>query len=73
MVEKTNITCPELKIHGEKMLKSESEKYLGHIVSTTMNNNELIEKRDNSGTGSIAQILCLLNNIRLGHLGVTNT
>ena len=43
------------------MLKSESEKYLGHIVSTA------IEKRTNSGTGNVAQIMSLLNSISLGH------
>ena len=61
------MTCPLLIIHGEKMLKSESEKYLGHIVSTAMNNNELIEKRTNSGTGNVAQIMSFLNSISLAH------
>ena len=64
---KENIMCPDLEIHGAKMKNSDSEKYLGNLITTDMNSNKLIEKRANTGIGNISQIMSILKEVSLGH------
>ena len=63
---KSNILCPELNVHNNSMKSSETEKYLGDLISTELNNKKIISDRKNKGIGYNAQIMSLLNDISLG-------
>ena len=58
--------CPELVVHGEPMKTSESEKYLGSLITTDMNLKQTIETRANSAIGVNSQIMSILNAVSLG-------
>ena len=48
------------------MKTSQSEKYLGDLISSSLNNKSIIADRKNAGIGFNAQIMSLLNDISLG-------
>ena len=64
---KPNLLCPKLEIHGEQMKESNSEKYLGNLISTEMNCNQLIKSRANAGIGNVSQIMSILKDVSLGY------
>ena len=63
---KTELKCPELKIHNEKMKNAEQEKYLGDLINNSGTNRKNIEERRNKGFGIVAEILAILEEIPLG-------
>ena len=63
---KENFCCPQLKVHGDPMQSSNSEKYLGSLVTTDLNNKKSIQSKANMGLGIISQIMFLLSDISLG-------
>merc|ERR1712105_149349 len=63
---KENILCPDLNVHSHKMKTSDSEKYLGDLISSSLNNKQIVMDRKNAGIGYNAQIMSLLNDISLG-------
>ena len=64
--EKEIFFCPQLKVHGDPMQSSNSEKYLGSLVTTDLNNKKSIQSKANMGLGIISQIMFLLSDISLG-------
>ena len=62
--------CQSLKIHNHVMLKTEEQKYLGDIVSSSGNNNTNIRDRCNTGHGAISQIKSLMTDISLGRFAI---
>ena len=65
-VGKENSFCPELQVHGEKMEKISSEKYLGDILSSENKNEENISRKISKGMGIMTQIMNLLTKITYG-------
>ena len=59
--------CPTQKIHGENMKDSNSEKYLGDIISTKGTLEETIKDRKNKGYSYISEIRALLSDMPFGH------
>ena len=57
--------CCPLKVHDKVMNQKTSEKYLGDVVSST-GNTENIEDRTKSGRKSISDILSMLKEIGIG-------
>ena len=57
--------CCQLKVHGEIMKQTDSEKYLGDIVSNS-GNDKNIEKRKELGMKSISDILSTLKEFGIG-------
>ena len=39
---KINKLCPDLEVHGSKIISSECEKYLGSLITTDMNNKKAV-------------------------------
>ena len=62
---------PELKVHGNKMLKSKQEKYLGDLVCNTLlgegSNKQNIKSRKSKGIGIVSQIMVILQTVSLGY------
>ena len=58
--------CPSLSVHGSKMLKSDKQKYLGDILTTTGTINENILDRCNKGKGKVNEILTILQEVCFG-------
>ena len=60
--------CPTLQVHGEEFEKSDAEKYLGDIISNTVENcnNRNIKSRKGKGIGITAHIMTIMNNVSLG-------
>ena len=58
--------CPKLKVHENTMKDAKSEKYLGDIINDTGNIQATITKRKERGTGIVAEILSIINEIPLG-------
>ena len=52
--------CPDLKVHESVMLRSDSQKYLGDVISSTGCNNANISDRCKTGHAAVAQIKSLL-------------
>ena len=52
--------------HGTKMLKSETQKYLGDVLTTSGKINENIMSRYNKGIGKVNKILGILQEVSLG-------
>ena len=65
-VGKNNSICPKLKVHEQDMKKSESETYLGDIITNTANNKKNIQARRDKGFGLVSEILSLMSEIPLG-------
>ena len=58
--------CPKLKVHENTKKETKSEKYLGEINNETGNIESTITKRKERGTGIVAEILSIINEIPLG-------
>ena len=52
--------CPDLKVHESPMPRSDTQKYLGDVISSAGNNNANITDRCKTGHAAIAQIKSLL-------------
>ena len=63
--------CPILEAHGQDILKSMQEKYLGDLIGDTIIgdgcNEKNITNRRNKGLGLVAQIMSMLETVSLGH------
>merc|ERR1711942_652718 len=66
--KKNQHLCPSLSIHGTKMLKSETQKYLGDVLSTSGKINENITNRYNKGVGKVNEIMGILQEVSFGPL-----
>ena len=64
--KKNQHLCPSLSIHGSKMLKSETQRYLGDILSTSEKINENINNRYNKGVGKVSEIMSILQEVSFG-------
>ena len=58
-----NNVCPELKVHGSKIDRTEKEKYLGDQISSNCLNKIDIMERKNKSIGLISEIMMLLYDI----------
>lgn len=67
MGQKNNL-CPVLKVHGERIERVETEKYLGDKISSDCKsiNKTNINERKSKGLGIVAQIMTLLNTMCIG-------
>ena len=65
-IEKKQMDCQELKVHGCPMEKVESDTYLGDILSSNGKNTTNIESRVGKGLGIISQIMDLLKSVTFG-------
>ena len=63
---KSNELCPKLSVHNEEMKKTNSEKYLGDILTNGGNIDKNIEARYDKGIGSVNSIFSLLQEISFG-------
>ena len=59
-------SCPTLNIHSQKMLTTNSEKYLGQIISSTGKLENNINDRFNKGLGIVNEILGMLKEVSFG-------
>ena len=66
-IGKNTVICPDLKIHGHKMEKVMSDKYLGDILSSNGTNSINLKERIGKGIGKINEILSILDTISFGH------
>ena len=64
--KRTKELCPQLSVHGKDMLKSEKQKYLGDILTTSGRINENITERYNKGIGKVNEILGILHEVSFG-------
>ena len=64
--KKSQNLCPSLSIHGRKMLKFETQKYLGDILTTSGKINENITARYNKGIGKVNEIMGILQEVSFG-------
>ena len=65
-IGKQSTLCPDLKVHDEKLTESESETYLGEIISNTGRLRANIQSRRDKGFGCVAEIMSILSEIPLG-------
>ena len=56
-VGKLKKNCPDMKVHGEPMSESKSEKYLGDIIHRSGNPKPNIARRLSRGWGKVNEIL----------------
>ena len=66
-IGKKSVICPDLKIHGHKMEKVFSDKYLGDILSSNGSNSLNLKERIGKGIGKINEIIGILDTISFGH------
>ena len=59
--------CCSLKVHNSTMKKTDSEVYLGEIISSSGSNEKNIANKSNQGVGAVSQIFSSLSQISLGH------
>ena len=64
--KRTKELCPQLTIHGQNMLKSEKQKYLGDILTTSGKITENITARYIKGIGKVNEILGILQEVSFG-------
>ena len=59
---KENLCCPELVVHGEPMQSSDSEMYLGSLISTDINVKNIIDLSKSSTSHFSPQMyfLCVI-------------
>ena len=69
-IGKQNIVCPEIKVHEEKMSESESEKYLGDLITSSGKIKPNINARREKGFGIVSEILSILDEVPLGKFKV---
>ena len=65
-VGRGHANCPALNVHENPMNETDSEKYLGDIMSKNGTILPTIEKRKSKGDGIVAEILSIINEIPLG-------
>ena len=65
-VGKRNKNCPDLKVHGERMHKEESVKYLGDILHKSGKAKANIKERQVKAHAIVAEISAILSEIPLG-------
>ena len=58
--------CPELQIHGSKMVEVNEDIYLGDIISSDWKNDKNIKTRVSEGIALISDIMEMLEKITLG-------
>ena len=63
--------CPQLKTHGEVMIKTYSESYLGDIIESNGKNTKNINARCGRGWGIITNITMILREVCLGQFYYT--
>ena len=63
--------CPQLKTHGEVMIKTDSDSYLGDIIESTGKNTKNINARCGRGWGIITNITTILREVCLGQFYYT--
>ena len=66
-VGKKSSECPTLKVHEEVMKDSDSEKYLGDIISNKGTLDMTIKDRKLKGYSYISEIRALLSDMPFGH------
>ena len=64
--KKSQNLCPSLSVHGTKMQNSESQNYLGDILSTSGKINENIISRYKKGIGKVNAIIGILQEVSFG-------
>ena len=60
-------TCCKLSVHGKQMQKTEKEKYLGNILTSSGKLEENILERYNKGIGIINEILGTIKEVSFGY------
>ena len=58
--------CPTLKVHESDMVKVQSDKYLGDVLSSEYLNKMNIDAKCSKGMGMITQIMMLLEEVGFG-------
>ena len=66
-VGKLKSTCPTLSVHGKEMLKTNQEKYLGNILSSSTKLDDNILARFNKGIGLVNEIMSILKEVSFGY------
>ena len=61
-----NFLCPELRAHDTIMKTSETEKYLGDLLSSDCSNQANLNAKFAKGMGITAQIMSILSAVSLG-------
>ena len=64
---KSKTFCPKLSVDDEEMKTSNSEVYLGNIITDDCKINENIEARYKKGVGAVSSIFSYLREIPFGH------
>ena len=65
-IGRANKDCPDLKVHGETMKDSKSEKYLGDIIHKSGSSKPNIARRLARGWGKVNEILAIVKEAPLG-------
>ena len=65
-IGKKNHLCPQLQVHGTKMVEVTSDTYLGDLISNDGKNSLNIRNRIGKGIGKISEIFTMLEKITLG-------
>ena len=61
------VSCVQLEVQDTDMKQSNTEKYIGDVISADGSNDENIKKRRSQGIGAMAQIFSILSEISLGY------
>ena len=61
------VSCQELKVHKNNIIKKNHETYLGDVICSSGTNTKNIENKCNGGIGTVSQIIAMLGQITLGH------
>ena len=64
--EKNEDFCPQLKTHEEVMMRTDTDKYLGDVLSSTDKNTANIKVRCGRGLGINSNIAIILKELCLG-------
>ena len=59
-IGKPNHLCPELSLHGTKIMQVTEDTYLGDVISSAGRNVKNIQKRVGKGIGIISKIMTKL-------------
>ena len=63
---KCHTSCPDLKVHNNKMHEADSVRYLGNIITPNGGISDTIEDRRNKGWGKVAVIKGILSEVDMG-------
>ena len=69
-IGKLNDICPAIKVHDEQISESESEKYLGDLITNSRKIKPNINSRRENGFGIVSIILSILDEVPLGKFKV---